>query len=438
MNVPQLIDGQVEFTSTVTLPPVEDSGIDHIVVVMTENRSFDHFLGWLLGSGKQAGLSYADNNGALHYTHPLAPDYEGCNHPDPDHSYTGSRIAYANGHMNGFLKDTVNDDFCIGYYQAADQPFFTALVQNYLTCDSYFASILGPTFSNRMFLWAAQTDRLDDSISLSSLPTIFDRLSAAHISHRYYFNNVPYLALWGLKYIGSTSPFAQFLLQAALGILPSVSFIDPFYTVLDDGTGNDDHPHADIRNGEHFLATVVNAIHNSPQRDKTLLVITFDEWGGFFEHIAPPRVTPGNAVDTDRDSNGKVLLGFRIPPILVSPLTRNTKPSVQVNHTLFDHTSILKFIEWRWSVPSLTPRDAAPEIGNLAVALNFNSPDYTLPILPSAPSVVATPCFQGGIFSPNSSTAAQVSAPGTEWARLAQAQTTRQWLAHPAFQTKMP
>jgi phospholipase C len=401
-----------------------------------ENRSFDHFLGWLPGAeGKQAGLSYADNSGNTHPTHPLAPDYEGCGHPDPDHSYTGSRTAYANGQMNGFLKDTSNDVFSIGYYQAADQPFFSALVQNYLTCDSYFASILGPTFPNRMFLWAAQTDRLDDSISLSSLPTIFDRLAAANVTHRYYFNNVPYLAFWGLKYIGVTSLFAQFLAQAASGTLPAVSFIDPRYTVLDDGTGNDNHPHADIRNGENFLSTVVSAITNGPQRDKTLLVITFDEWGGFFEHVAPPRVVAANSVDKDQ-VNGQVLLGFRIPPIVVSPFTRNPGAVPQVSHTLFDHTSILKLIEWRWNLNPLTPRDTSPQIGNLAIALNFNSPNYNPPSLPPAPAVFAPPCFGGGIFSPNTSPAMLPAAPGNEWAKLAQAQTTRQWLTHPEFQTK--
>src|SRR5262249_22817503 len=144
----------------------------------------------------------------------------------------------------------------IGYYSQSDLPFYSALAQNYLVCDRYFCSILGPTFANRMFLWTGQTDRLSDSVSLSSLTTIFDRLSAAGVSHRYYFSNLPFLAFWGLKYIFSTSPIDDFFNSAATGKLPAVSFVDPNYTLLDDGSGNDDHPHADIRNGDAFLANI--------------------------------------------------------------------------------------------------------------------------------------------------------------------------------------
>ncbi len=159
-----------------------------------ENRSFDHFLGWLPGAdGRQADLSYKDSAGASHSTYNLAPDFEGCGHNDPDHSYTGSRTAYDNGAMDGFLRAGKNDIFSIGYYTEPSVPFYGALASNYLACDRYFASILGPTFANRMFLWAAQTDRLGDDVEFSTLPTIFDRLAAAGVSHKYYFNNLPYL-----------------------------------------------------------------------------------------------------------------------------------------------------------------------------------------------------------------------------------------------------
>jgi len=190
--------------------------------------------------------------------------------------------------MDGFLRAGKNDIFSIGYYTEPSVPFYGALASNYLACDRYFASILGPTFANRMFLWAAQTDRLGDDVEFSTLPTIFDRLAAAGVSHKYYFNNLPYLAFWGLKYFGSTSLFGNFLTEAAAGTLPAVSYVDPNYTILDDGTGNDDHPHADIRNGEAFLSKVYHAVTSGPGWKNTVLIITFDEWGGFFEHVAPP------------------------------------------------------------------------------------------------------------------------------------------------------
>ena len=215
--------------------------------------------------------------------------------------------------MDGFLRAGANDTYAIGYYNAANIPFYAALAQNYTVCDRYFVSILGPTFPNRMFMLAGQTDRLDNSLSFSSLPTIFDRLASAGVSHQYYFNNLPYLALWGFKYLFSTRPFSTFLARAATGTLPSVSFVDPSYTLLDDGNGNDDHPHADIRNGDAFLSTIFRALTASHKWKNTVLIINFDEWGGFFEHVPPPRAVAPNNVDTDQIS-GQVLLNVTIPP----------------------------------------------------------------------------------------------------------------------------
>jgi phospholipase C len=430
-------------SSAAALPDPRESGIEHIVVVTMENRSFDHLFGWIPGAdGKQAGLSYVDNNGTPHSTYPLAPDYTGCGHPDPDHSYGPSRVAYDNGLMDGFLRSGSNDIYAIGYYTAADIPFYSALAQNFTVCDRYFVSILGPTFPNRLFQWAAQTDRLDDTFSLTSLPTIFDRLAAAGISHQYYFNNVPVLSFWGLKYLFSTSLFSTFLARAASGTLPAVSFVDPNFTVLDDGTGNDDHPHADIRNGDAFLSTIVHALISSPAWKNTVLIITFDEWGGFFEHVAPPRAAAPNNVDTDQ-VNGQVLLGFRVPAMIVSPFTRNAGDSPHVDSTLFDHTSALKLIEWRWGLKPLTARDASTQIGNPAAIMNFSSPDSSVPVLPVAVPVVAAACSGGSIFDSsgqlsiaNAGSGLTAARATSAWARLASSSIGRQWAEHPRFREK--
>ena len=414
------------------LPAPDSSGIDHIVVVTMENRSFDHLLGWLPGAKTPAGLSYVDKSGAAHAPYQLT-SYTGCGHPDPDHSYDQSRVAYDNGHLDGFLRAGKNDTYAIGYYTAKDIPFYASLAQTYMTCDSWFASILGPTFPNRMFLWAAQTDRLGDSINLSSLPTIFDRLSRAGVSHRYYFNNVPFLALWGLKYVLSTSLFANFLDDAAHGTLPSVSFVDPVYTVLDDGTGNDDHPHADIRNGDAFLYKVFNALATGPKWANTVLMVVFDEWGGFFEHVAPPRVVAPNNTDTDL-VGGAALLGFRVPVVIASPFTFGTG----INSALYDHTAVLKLIEWRWKLqPPLTARDASTDINNPAASFNFTSPYPKLPgTIAKASPVFALPCFGGGIFSPSvanteGSNKEEAASEVDEFAALAKSPTTQQFMAHP-------
>ncbi|HEX3469917.1 MAG TPA: alkaline phosphatase family protein [Silvibacterium sp.] len=385
-----------------SLPSPESSGIEHIVSVTMENRSFDHFFGWMPNAdGEQAGLSYVDNSGVTHATHSLSGDNTGCPGADPDHSYAGSRVAYDGGMMDGFLRAGSNDTYCIGYYGENDIPFYAALAQNYTTCDQYFAAILGPTFANRMFIHAAQTDRLTDSIAPTSLPTIWDSLAAANVSHAYYFNNVPYLALWGIKYLGITKTYDQFKEDAANGTLPAVSFLDPRYTILDDGTGNDDHPHADIREGDKFLYDVFKAVSEGPDWSSTVLIINFDEWGGFFEHVPPPRAQAANDVDTDI-VNGKTLLGMRIPVVVASPFSAGDPANPIINSLVFDHTSVLKLIEWRWGLQPLTPRDASSDVNNLAYALNFNNPQTAVPSLPKPHTpFFVVPCFEdllGGIF----------------------------------------
>jgi phospholipase C len=375
-------------------PSPSASQIEHIVVVMMENRSFDHFLGWLPGSrGTQAGLSYLDSEGEAHPTWHLT-SYVGCSHPDPDHSYAGGRSEVDDGKMDGWLRTTTNDVFSIGYYEESDLQFFSAAARNFTTLDNYFASILSSTFPNRVFQHAAQTDRLSNTFDISTLPTIWDNLQAAGVSCKYYFSNVPFLALWGAKYIGISALYADFLLDAATGNLPAVSFLDPRYTILDDGLGNDDHPHADVRAGEAFLSQVYLALTSGPGWKNTVLIINRDEWGGFYDTIVPPRVIAPNDVDVDL-IDGKALLGCRVPTLVLSPWTQGNPATPRIDSGLYDHTSVLKLIEWRYNLPPLTARDASNEIANLAQALNFVSPVYAPPALPLVTPPIPTPC---GLF----------------------------------------
>jgi phospholipase C len=384
-----IVSGQTE-----SLPDPTDSGIEHIVVVMMENRSFDHLLGWLPGAnGQQAALAYLDNKGEAHPTYRLTT-FVGCSHPDPDHSYAGGRSEYDDGKMDGWLRTTTNDTFSIGYYEEADLPFFSALARNYTTLDNYFASILGPTFPNRIFQHAAQTDRLSNTIALSTLPTIWDNLAAAGVSRKYYYPNVPVLAFWGAKYVGISALYADFLADAAAGTLPSVSFLDPRFTILDDGLGNDDHPHADLRAGEAFLGQVYKAVTGGPGWKNTVLIINRDEWGGFYDTVPPPRVVAANDVDTDL-VNGNALLGCRVPVVVVSPFSAGNPATPRIHSALYDHTSVLKLIEWRYNLPPLTPRDASNQITNLALALNFQAAYTPPPTLPTVNPPIPTPC---GLF----------------------------------------
>lgn len=366
-------------TASPMLPSPEVSGIEHIVVVMMENRSFDHLLGWMPNAnGSQAGLQYIDKSGVAHTTYRLTT-FAGCSYADPDHSYAGGRSEYNAGKMDGWLRTGTNDTFSIGYYEEADLPLFSMLARNYTTLSNYFPSIMSCTFPNRIFQHTAQTDRLDNSISLSTLPTIWDRLQSVGISCRYYFSNGPFLGLWGLKYIGISALYSEFLTDAAKGKLPAVSFLDPWFTAFDEG--NDDHPFADLRNGEIFLRQVIEALANGPDWSKTVLVINRDEWGGFFDHVTPPRAAAANAVDTDI-VDGKTLLGCRVPVLVISPFSKGDPDNPRINSLIYDHTSVLKLIEWRWQLQPLTARDASTDIANLALALDFSNPDTSLPALP--------------------------------------------------------
>ena len=365
------------------LPSPAHSGIDHVVVVMMENRSFDHFLGWLPGAdGKQAGLTYLDAAGAPHSTHPLAPDFQGCAFADPDHSYDGSRVAWNNGACDGWLRAGSNDIFSIGYYGQQDLAFLGQAAGRFTTCDRYFAPILGPTFPNRLYALTGVTDRLDNAFTRVELPTIFDRLAAKKLRAGYYCGNTNFLLLWNQIYNPITHTHARFFTDCKRGTLPEFSFVDPNYTFDDtgpqSGVGADDHPHADIRAGEYFLSTIYNAVTQSPAWKSTLLVITFDEWGGFFDHVPPPA---GPDVDARFQQRG-----FRVPCLLISPFARRSS----VAHGVYDHTSILKLVEWRWGLKPLSVRDA--QANNLATALDFSHRLLSAPKI-TAPRIVAgAPC----------------------------------------------
>jgi phospholipase C len=366
------------------LPKPGQSGIDHVVVVMMENRSFDHLTGWLPGAdGKQAGLTYLDAHGVAHPTYPLAPDFQGCAHADPDHSYEGARVDWNNGACDGWLLPTGGDLFPIGYYRQEDLPFFGKAAPAWTMCDRYFASILGPTFPNRIYLHSGVTDRLDDSFTRIDLPTIWDRLAAKGVSGRYYCGNVSFLLLWNNKYKSITKTQSQFFADCKSGKLPAVSFIDPNLTFADSGPEsgiwNDDHPHADVRAGEYFLSTIANAVTHGPAWSRTLLVVTFDEWGGFYDHVPPPA---GPDVDPRYMQRG-----FRVPCLLISPFARRG----HVAHDVYDHTSILRLIEWRWGLDPLSVRDAAAN--NLATALDFSRRDL-------AAKQIVVPRLVGGAACP--------------------------------------
>ncbi|MEO5903317.1 MAG: alkaline phosphatase family protein, partial [Gemmatimonadaceae bacterium] len=252
--------------------------LDNIIVVTMENRSFDHLLGWLPGAdGKQSGLSYKDKAGVAQATHHLT-GFDGCGMADPNHSVSGGRAQYNNGACDGWLKADGSDISAIGYYLAADLSFYSQAAPKWTVLDRYFAPFLGPTFPNRIISQAAQTDRISNTLVASTLPTIWDRLASAGLAGANYGTSLTTASIWGVKYQSIIKPIASFFTDAATGALPNVSYVDP---ELSSDFSNSYHPPGDIRNAEAFLGSIYKAVTTGPQWKSSLLIITFDEWGGF-------------------------------------------------------------------------------------------------------------------------------------------------------------
>jgi phospholipase C len=161
--------------------------------------------------------------------------------------------------------------------------------------------------------------------------------------------------------------------QAAAGQLPAFSYLDPFFLGEDQGGSNDDHPHADILRGQSLVSRVADALVNSPQWKNSALVITYDEWGGFFDHVRPPMLPDDKPVGGM--DHGQA--GFRVPAFVLSPFARRGA----IEHRVYDHTSMLKMVEWRFGLKPLAPRDTAAR--NMATALDFANPRKGIPSLPT-------------------------------------------------------
>ncbi|HVE93773.1 MAG TPA: alkaline phosphatase family protein [Acidimicrobiales bacterium] len=384
--------------------------VDTIVVTMMENRSFDHYLGWLPGAdGVQAGLTYLDDEGLSHQTQNWGRsgrnDFAGHGFKDPSHSWDGGRIQLGGiaRDASGFMKGS-NDEFALAYYSEEDLPVWAAFTRQGVVFDHYFTALMGPTYPNRYYMHAADSggrrDNKFPSNPLDGYPetTIWDRLDAAGVSWTYYFSNAPVISLYGARFLaahrlGKIRHISHYYADCLAGTLPNVAFVDPFFLADKIGESNDDHPHADHRLGQQFLAGVTRAFSSGPQWSRGALFVNYDEWGGFFDHVVPPSVIDPRSSTNLADDYGQ--LGFRCPAIAVSPwLRRGT-----VNHTQFEHTSILKFIEWRFGLPSLTARDAnannigsafdfeaAPDKSELQIPLYLAPPGARMPSLANAPT----------------------------------------------------
>ena len=348
-----------------------DIPIDTIVVLMLENRSFDHMLQNLPAFGQPdaevapADVTNPDADGTPRPTYHLQ---EYC-FDDTSHGWTDVHTEWDGGKMDGFVVANNHNDSApadgkraMGYYTEQDLPFFYSLANTFALADHNFSAILGPTFPNREYLYAATSfGHIGNDLFEDENPTIFQELVAAKVDWRIYYTDLPgaFIFLGTLtKYFDNTYKVDQFFADAQAGMLGQLNFVDP---KLGRGAAlrDDFHPPGDIQEGEVFLSQVVQAMMQSPQWPHSALIVTFDEHGGIYDHMPPP---PACAPDdiapmtnpSDNAPGDFAQYGVRVPLIVVSPYA---KPHF-VSHTVYDHTSITRFIESRFKLAALTKRDA--------------------------------------------------------------------------------
>lgn len=380
--------------------------VDHVVVLMMENRSFDHMLGYLSLTGGRSDIDGLRPG--------LANEYQGRTYPvhhltttkvdvDPDHSATAVDTQLGDGRMDGFVASfaaTLADGGvhggdpspAVGYYDGADVPVYDHLAEQFAVCDRWFSSVPGATWPNRLYALCGRAAGSRDDLPphrppLYDQPSFVRHLDAHDVSWRWYCFDTPTLRLADAHYTaGHHRRFAyfskaglswktrieiridahapSFLDDAASGVLPSVSWIDPAFTTFNPlgFLPNDDHAPADIADGQDLVLAVYHALAASPAWERSMLVITYDEHGGFYDHIPPPE-----AADDDREIFGRY--GVRVPAIIVSPWVEPRS----VSSTVFDHTSIIKSILLRFCPEALSN---PPHAGNRLAGIRAGHPPY--------------------------------------------------------------
>lgn len=354
--------------------------IQHVVVLMMENHSFDNLFGMLgRGDGFTLGrdrLPTATNpypNGQIQHAFHMPTT---CQLPDtPSQEWLASHNAYDDGAMDGFVRTpisisdpTIVGGVAMGYWTGDDLPFTYSLANTFPIGDRWFSSVMSQTYPNRRYLIAGTSAGMvdDGGVSQANLPepapngTIFTLLDAHGISWENYVFSYPTGATPELFAANDQAtealhhkPLDDFFTDAASGSLPAYSLIDPDYS-----TQSQENPQ-NIVVGEALIAQVVHALGESPLWPSTLLLLMYDEHGGYYDHVPPPRAIPPDAIPPvvqpgEQPYDGFARHGFRVPSVVVSPYAKRH----HVSHVLYDHTSVLAFVERKWNLPALTYRDA--------------------------------------------------------------------------------
>jgi len=427
-------------TPTVPTTPAACStvnDIQHVVIFTQENRSFDHYFGSYRGvrgfSDQSMAFQQPDSsnttNAPIGTLMPFHLDTTttnaACTH-DISHDWVPQHQSWNNGAMNGFVTSRLpisasDSVLTMGYYNRADLPYYYALADAFTICDNYFCSVIGPTDPNRLYTMAASLDPdgLNGGPVLQTIvtnrsafygkltyTTMPEQLQTRGISWKVY-SSPDETILGGILSDNVLSYFKNFqdptsvLYQQAFGPQFPVDFLSdiasgnlPQVSWIIGSVVTSDHPPAPSLFGEDVLSLIVSALTANPTLwAKTALFVTFDENGGFFDHVPPPTAPPGTpgefvtapavpdpTIVGTPPVSGPIGLGFRVPMLVISPLSRGGF----VSSDAFDHTSVLRFLETLFGaeVPNLSAwRRAA--VGDMTSAFNFKAPDPSIPNLPS-------------------------------------------------------
>ncbi|MGH7815621.1 MAG: phospholipase C [Candidatus Binataceae bacterium] len=460
--------------------------VNHVVVMIQENHSFDNYFGVLpyvpdgpyhpcTGRGARTdhqcvnGLACAVGSGGNLDCSNSNPDESGnpiysfhdprlCTASDLDHGWIGSHNEANWEQPADSLFSSPNDGFVrqndvafpntqptahdtMGYYNQDDLPFYYTLAETFAMDDEYHCGIIGPTLPNRLYSMAATSfGHTTTSETVPPIPagyrpltgSFFDLMDKYGVSWKNYYSDLPNSFEFRPTGDPNAVPIAQFVTDAAAGTLPQVSFVDPNFGILSGPAETDEHPPSDIRAGQYFVSQMVNAVRNGPSWQDTVIFLTYDEHGGAYDHVAPPKAPQRNARNPDgifpgqckdlsnppgstlpgggancsismgdaaglcpdftpngpypRDCPSFNQLGFRVPFTVISPFS---KPHY-VSHKLASHSSMLAFIEERFMTrhgrgphPAMTLRDA--NANTLQDLFNFNRSPSLNAMIPTAP-----------------------------------------------------
>ncbi len=394
------------------------NSIDHVVVLMQENRSFDEYLGMLKAYDPTLDvepLSLEASNPNPSGGPPVKVFHQTnlCDSEDVAHGWEASHVEWNNGANDGFTTANIDNDASVenphldpngrramGYYTEAQLPYYYQLYSTFAIGDRYFDSLLGPTYPNRFFLLSGSSyidtdgNTAETSNRMPTDPTdfkgrsIFNSLDEAGISWKVYGAQPVLTFANEYAYARNHVPplvvnLNQYFIDAAANQLPQVAFVDPIFLAAKN-VQSDEHPVANIQVGQKHVHDVIDALFNSPAWSSSALFLTYDEHGGYYDHVPPPVAPlpfpdPANPTqDLHPPAAGTALgtfdrYGFRVPVAVVSPYAK----SHFVSHVVHDHTSILHFIETRFSLPALTNRTALAD--PMLEFFDFQNPTFTTP-----------------------------------------------------------